>query len=118
MNDNFRDIFEETDCLSQQTLMDYLQGKLSGEELHHVEQHIADCELCSDALEGLQAIKQKEKIPFWLRDIKWQLMKKLRKKNHRKRKLRLYVNVLVITLILLILLFMMYWVLFEVRRGH
>ncbi|ATL48523.1 hypothetical protein COR50_15885 [Chitinophaga caeni] len=118
MSDQFHDIFVETNCLGQQELLDYLQGKLSPAEQHRVEQHLADCEMCNDALEGLQQITKKEKIPFWLREIKWNLMKKLRLKNHRKRKLKIYVSAILVTAIVLLLVFMVYWVIFEIRRGN
>ena len=43
-------------CLTEDQLLLYLQNKLSPFEQHHVEKHLLDCELCSDALEGLRLI--------------------------------------------------------------
>ncbi len=46
-------------CLTEDQLLLYLQNKLSAFEQHHVEKHLLDCELCTDALEGLQMTSSK-----------------------------------------------------------
>lgn len=46
-------IFEETGCVRQDALIHYRDNELSDEDKHEVERHLVDCELCSDALEGL-----------------------------------------------------------------
>lgn len=48
-----RNIFAHTDCVSEGTLSKYISGKLSPAEKHEVEKHLIDCEMCSDAVEGL-----------------------------------------------------------------
>jgi chemotaxis protein histidine kinase CheA len=55
-------IFTSTDCLSEQTMFDYIDGKLNPGEQHIVEKHLLDCELCSDAMEGLQLLKNRSRI--------------------------------------------------------
>lgn len=55
-------IFIETDCISEQTMFDYIDKKLSARESHSVEKHLLHCELCSDALEGLELINNRERI--------------------------------------------------------
>ncbi|MBP6455971.1 MAG: tetratricopeptide repeat protein [Chitinophagaceae bacterium] len=39
-------------CLSKNQLFDYLEYKLSKEEVYIIESHLNDCELCSDAIDG------------------------------------------------------------------
>jgi anti-sigma factor RsiW len=86
VKEDLNDIFVVTgQCPAQQQLLDYVQGKLSAAEQHEVEKHVASCELCSDALEGLAAMPQKERLPVMVRQMKWQLLRKLRKKNHRRK---------------------------------
>jgi hypothetical protein len=46
-------IFKASACLTEAELKAYISQKLEGEELHRVECHLLDCELCSDAVEGL-----------------------------------------------------------------
>jgi len=47
-----KDIFTKHDCLSSQQVQDYLREDLRGEDLYNVENHIADCPLCSAAMDG------------------------------------------------------------------
>ena len=116
MNDNFRDIFVETSCISQQELLDYLQGKLGQDDRHRVETHLADCEFCSDALEGLSAITEKEKIPGVIRQMKWNVLQNLRRKNRKKRKLEFYTSLVVITLTILFVALACFWIYHFVSR--
>ncbi len=55
-------IFIETDCISEQTMFDYIDKKLNGKESHLVEKHMLHCELCSDAMDGLELTKNRERI--------------------------------------------------------
>lgn len=63
MNDSLKHkIFIETDCISEQTMFDYIDKKLSARESHSVEKHLLHCELCSDALEGLELTGNRARI--------------------------------------------------------
>jgi hypothetical protein len=42
--------------IAQDTLSEYLDGRLSGRPLERVEQRLADCDACRQELEGLQAL--------------------------------------------------------------
>ncbi len=48
-----KNIFHSSNCLSQDELIRYHQNKMSDAEKHLIEQHLTDCELCSEALEGV-----------------------------------------------------------------
>lgn len=56
------DIFTHTDCISEEMLIRHVSGKLSSAEKHQVEKHLLDCEMCSDAVEGLAMIGDKNRI--------------------------------------------------------
>ncbi len=43
-------------------MFDYIDKKLSAKEEHRVEKHVLHCDLCSDALEGLQLVKNRNRI--------------------------------------------------------
>ena len=109
MNEHFNDIFVTTGCPSQQQLLDYVQGKLTAGEQHEVEMHLADCELCSDALEGLAAIKDKEKIPGWIIEMRWSLLKKIHKRYRTRRKTDYYLYLTIIIISILFLLLAFFW---------
>jgi len=55
MNKQHTDIFSQTECLSLETIDQYIHDQLSAGERQRVEKHLIDCELCSDALDGLAA---------------------------------------------------------------
>lgn len=63
MNDPLKHkIFIETDCISEQTMFDYIDKKLNARESHSVEKHLLHCDLCSDAMEGLEITRKRTKI--------------------------------------------------------
>ncbi len=56
---------EQGACIPEVVMVDYAEGKLSSQQAHAVEKHLLECELCSDALDGLKMIhpsKSKEII--------------------------------------------------------
>ena len=55
-------IYSATECISEQKMFDYIDNKLNAHEQHKVEKHLLDCELCSDALEGLELLKNRNRI--------------------------------------------------------
>ena len=44
--------------LSTEELAAYVQGNLSNREMHRLELHLINCELCNDALEGIASIEE------------------------------------------------------------
>lgn len=55
-------IYSTTECIPEQTMFDYIDNKLTAKEQHRVEKHLLDCDLCSDALEGLELLKNRNRI--------------------------------------------------------
>jgi hypothetical protein len=62
MKDKLDKIFSESECISEETMYAYLEDKLTPKQRHSVDIHLASCELCSDAFEGLSLIQDKDKI--------------------------------------------------------
>ena len=50
--------FNKDQHLSYEELLAYQQAKLSNREMHRLELHLVDCELCNDALEGIGQIQE------------------------------------------------------------
>lgn len=46
-------------CLTQEQMLAYIDGKLSAADQHTCERHMADCEMCEDAMEGLSLVKDR-----------------------------------------------------------
>jgi anti-sigma factor RsiW len=109
MNEEYNDLFTTTQCPSQQQLLDYVQGRLTPEQQHEVEMHLADCELCSEAVEGLATIKQKEQIPIWLQQMRNQMLRKLRSRKRRKDQVAYYTQLAIIVIVILFILLAAFW---------
>lgn len=110
MNEHFADIFTKTACPSQDKLLAYVKGELGAEERHEVELHLQDCELCSEAVEGLKAIDRKDQIPLWLRQAKFNVLQKLRKKTRKRRKSESYIYIAIVTIVVIFLLLAFFWI--------
>jgi hypothetical protein len=74
-------IFEHTDCISEEKLLKYISNTLSPAEKHEVEKHLIDCELCSDAVEGLQMISDKKKITRITAELNQKIEQRVEKKE-------------------------------------
>lgn len=74
-------IYTSTDCIPEDVMYNYIDKKLRAPEEHQVEKHLLDCELCSDALEGL-TISHDRKI---IHSIRTDVDKKLRSSEKTTR---------------------------------
>jgi len=66
MSDKHNKIFTLSECPTHQMLRDYLDEKLSHDVKHQVEKHLLDCCMCSDELEGLSLMKEKDNLDMGL----------------------------------------------------
>jgi len=109
MRDNLKDILSHlaTD-IDQETLLLYLQDKLSDEKKHEVEKKLVENEFAGDALEGLQEFRDKQKIAHMVEMLNRDLKKKVERKRKRREKLVLkdqsWLYVAIFILILLIVI--------------
>ena len=109
MKENLRDILSglSTD-IDQETLLLYLQGKLSEEKKHDVEKKIMENEFADEALEGLQQFKNKSDLSVLVDQLNQDLRNKLAKKKKKREKLKLkeepwiYIVILMIMLLVII----------------
>jgi hypothetical protein len=84
MNDKWHDILNKSGQITEQKLMDYLEGRLSPEESHEVEKLMVDSGFIDDAVEGLSQMKDKQKIAGILHELNGQLKTRTRPKKRRK----------------------------------
>ena len=109
MRENLKDILSnlKTD-IDQETLLLYLQDKLSEEKKHEVEKKLMDSDFDGDALEGLQQFTDKKKINHMVEMLNRDLKKKVEKKRQRRQKLVLkdqpwiYITILILILLIVI----------------
>ena len=70
--------------IDNQKLMDYISGKLSGKDKHEVEQWIIDNNFESEALEGLQIVKDKKDLETHVSQLNKELNQYLKQKKQRR----------------------------------
>jgi hypothetical protein len=69
MSDNLHTIFSGSECPPHSLLMDYFLRKLPEEEMHRIEAHLIDCEMCSDELEGLSKMRDHRDLDAIVEEI-------------------------------------------------
>ena len=90
--------------VDQETLLQYLQGKLSAEQQHEVEKQLMDSDFETDALEGLQHFKDKKNISLLVDQLNADLKKRTEKKKRFKQKLKLELDSSLVLAVIIILL--------------
>ena len=109
MPDNLKNILSHlTTEIDQETLLLYLQGKLPAEKKHEVEKTLVENDFANDALEGLQQIRDKQRIAYTVEMLNRELKKKTERKKQRRLKLQLkdqsWLYVVIFIFIILIIL--------------
>jgi len=109
MPDRLKDILSHLSTeVDQETLLKYLEGRLSEEQKHEIEKKMLATEFSDDAMEGLQEIKNKKDLSSLVEQLNRDLHKKLEKKKQRREKFRikdqpwLYITIVIILLLLVI----------------
>lgn len=109
MQENLKDILSNLSTeIDQETLLLYLQGKLSAEQQHEVEKKMVDNEFAADAIDGLQNFKDQKKIQLIVEGLNRDLKKRTDKKKAFRDKLRLksdpWMPIAILLFLLLIIL--------------
>ena len=106
---NYKDILSHLSTeVNQETLLLYLQGKLSGEKKHEVEKQLMQNDFDEDALDGLQEFKDKEQLQYMVEMLNRDLKKKTEQKKKRREKMKLkdqpwlYFSILILILLIVI----------------
>ena len=109
MADNLKDILSHLSTdIDQETLLLYLQDKLSDEKKHEVEKRLLDNDFASDAMEGLQNFKDKQRVAHLVDMLNRDLRKKTEKKKQRRQRMQLkdqswlYISIIIIILLIII----------------
>lgn len=107
MSENYKDILSNlSTSIDQETLLLYLQGKLSEDKKHEVEKQLLQNEFDEEAVDGLQEFHDKEQLQYMVEMLNRDLKKKTEKKKRRREKMNikdqpwLYVSILILIIIL------------------
>ncbi|HYH13951.1 MAG TPA: hypothetical protein VD794_01940 [Flavisolibacter sp.] len=120
MKDNLKDILSNLNPdIDQETLLLYLQGKLSPEKQHELEKQMLDNDFEADAMEGLQSMPNNQNVSFLVEQLNRDLRKKTAEKKSRRDKLRLKSDpwIWVSILIILLLIVISYVIIHKYLRG-
>lgn len=118
MADNLLDILNQRDDLTEQELLQYLQGNLTPEERNAVEQRLSSSDMMSDAEEGLRMADEK-KMRHAVADLNKQLSHQLQQQR-RKRKHRPVPNqslIIITTFLILVLIVLGFLVIYKMKNG-
>ncbi|NOT52407.1 MAG: hypothetical protein HOP10_14145 [Chitinophagaceae bacterium] len=120
MSENYKDILSNLSTeVDQETLLLYLQGKLSEEKKHEVEKKLMQNEFDDDAMEGLQEIKDKQQIQYMVEMLNRDLKKKTEKKKKRREKMKIKDQPwLFISILILILLIVLCYMVIRKMNGN
>jgi hypothetical protein len=109
MSENLKDILSHlSTSVDQETLLLYLQNKLSEEKKHEVEKKLLESNFEEDAMEGLQQFRDKEQVSYMVEALNRDLKKKLEKKKKFREKMRikdqpwLYISLLILLLLIIL----------------
>ncbi|HEX4877692.1 MAG TPA: hypothetical protein VFV31_13540 [Chitinophagaceae bacterium] len=109
MDEKLKDILSNLSTeVDQETLLQYLQGKLPDDKKHEVEMHLLNSEFEEDAVEGLQAFKDKAQLQYMVDMLNRDLKKKTEKKKLRREKMKiqeqpwLYISLLILLILIII----------------
>ena len=109
MDENLKDILSNLNPdVDQETLLNYLQGKLSAEQQHEVEKKMMKDDFESEALEGLEAIRDKKQLAFVVdqlnRDLRKKTEKKKQKRAEKELKLQPWLIILIIAILFIVVI--------------
>ena len=115
MQERLKDILSHLSTdVDQETLLLYLQGRLTPEKQHELEKQLLDNDFAADALEGLQQFEDKKALAQVAAKLNQDLKKKTSKKTKRKMAVIQAEPWLIVTLfIILLLIILCYLILYR-----
>jgi hypothetical protein len=120
MKESLKDILSNLHSeVDQQTLLKYLEGKLSSEEQHDVEKKMLEDDFEADALEGLQDFANKTKIAGLVEQLNQEIEKKTKKKKNQvhKREAKLEPWLLITIVLILLIAIISFILIYKLRAA-
>ena len=120
MQENLKDILSHLSTeVDQETLLLYLQGKLSAEQQHEVEKKMMNNDFTSDAAEGLQSFKDQQRLELLVKQLNKDLRIKTDKKKayREKRRIKLDPWILITIILILVLVVISFFIIHRYTAG-
>ena len=105
MSDLFNILSNSNKDIDNQKLMDYLAGKLSGDDKHEVEKWMNENPFVNEAIEGLQSVKEPEQVSVYIQQLNTQLSKQLAHRTKRKTyKVQINLTYAIVAILIILIL--------------
>jgi anti-sigma factor RsiW len=117
MSDKLLDILKDHADISEQEMMNYLEGRLTPEERQSVEERLAASDMLADAEEGLSQLKNKEEIPTVVADLNRRLAQQLlqQRRKRKPRELPSQSFIILSTFLILVLIVLAFVVIYKMQ---
>ncbi len=116
MSKDLKDILSNlSKDIDQEQLLMYLNDKLSANDKHLLEEQLLDNDFENEALEGLQAIQNKQHINHTVEMLNYELKKKTAKKKAFRKKLEIkdqtwiYIAVFMVLMLVVLAYFVIHY---------
>jgi hypothetical protein len=120
MKENLKDILSNINPdIDQETLLRYLQGKLSSQEQHEIEKKLLDTDFDAEAFEGLQQVRDKQQLTDLVESLNKELRRKTARRKQRREKLKIKTDpsLWIAIAIILVLIIISYLVIHFMMRN-
>ncbi|RYY88029.1 MAG: hypothetical protein EOO15_10165 [Chitinophagaceae bacterium] len=119
MNDRLKDILTHLNTeVDQETLLRYLEGRLTPEKAHELEAQLLETDFEADALEGLETLPDTTRLKGMVEALNQDLKKKTAKRRSRQlRPLKIEAWLLITIVTVLILAIIGFVVLWKKQAG-
>lgn len=115
MRDELKNILSNLNPdVDQATLLKYLAGQLTAEEQHEVEKRIIDDDFDTEALEGLEKLKNSQHLSLVIEQLNYDLKKKTEKRKSKRKKWEiksdptLWIAVIIILILVIVSFFLLH----------
>ena len=116
-NDLYNILSNSNKDIDNQKLMDYLSGKLTGDEKHEVEAWMVDNDFNNEAMEGLQQLAGKKNIEGYVDQLNKELHQYIQSKKARRERRKIDNPFWVYaTIVFILFILIMAWIV--IKRAH
>jgi len=117
--EDLTNILSSEDEFTEEQLLNYLQGKATGDDAHLVEKQMAESDFINDAVEGLQAIQSPRRLNEYVNQLNGKLQQQLELKKQRKDKREIkHLSWIILAVILILVLCILGYVVIHMAREH
>ena len=102
-------LFTPSGHLATEALLEYHAGRMDRDDCYAVEQHLAGCSLCSDALDGMEQVRRDGRTYRVLRELRTSVRRRLK---GRPARLPMVTRDAVAAIVFLILFLLIIYVVF------